>query len=88
LPITRVTKTQIAKANQARTAALLENPEYRIYDERQRLLRQAAFQQQIRTDTGNTASPESPPDDTDRRPCDERGRVKREGVAREMERDS
>jgi hypothetical protein len=88
LPIVRVTKAQIAKANQARKAALLKNPEYRLYDERQQLLRQAASQREIRTDAANKAPQDSPANDPDHRSCDERQRLKREGVAREKERDS
>src|SRR5262249_11826643 len=41
LPIIRVTKAQIEKANKAREAALLKDAEFRAYDERQQLRRQA-----------------------------------------------
>lgn len=88
MPIIRVTKSQTAKANQARKAALLKDPEYRLYDERQQLLRQAASQREVRTEAANKAPQDSPGNYPDNRPCDERQRLKRQGVAREEERES
>jgi hypothetical protein len=89
LPIIRITKEQVQKANKARKAALLKNPDYRLHDERQQLLRQAAFQQKIETERADAAAPDvSDANDPDHRPCDEGPRVKREGGARKKERDS
>ena len=85
MPIIRITKAQIEKANKAREAALLENPEYRLYDERQQLRRQAASQ---KNEDANSVRQAAPPTEPDYRPCDERQRLEREAVEREMERDS
>jgi len=88
LPIIRVTKAQIEKANKARQAALLKNPEYRLYDERQQLLRQRALTRNVQTEQVNRAPQGPPPNDLAHRPCDESQRLEREPSAREKERDS
>jgi len=75
LPIVRITKEQIEKANEARKAALLKDPEFRAYDERQQLQRQAASKQNEQIKDANKA------------PCDERQR-QRKAVEGEMEQDS
>jgi protein subunit release factor B len=91
LPIIRVTKAQIEKANKARKAALLKDPEFRVYDERQQFRRQAASKQNEQNEQiedANKARKAAPSNDPDFRPCDERQRLEREAVAREMEHDS
>jgi protein subunit release factor B len=88
LPIIRVTKEQIEKANKAREAALLKNPEHRLYEERQQLRRQAASEKKAQIKDTNKSRQAAPPNDPNYRPCDERQRLDRESVAREMERES
>ena len=88
MPIIRVTKAQIEKANEARKAALLKDPEFRLYDERQQLRRQAASKQKEQIeDATNKARKAALSNDPDFRPCDERQRLERE-AAGEMEQDS
>jgi len=87
LPIIRITKAQIAQANKARKAALLKDPEFRAYDERQQLRRQAASKQNEQIGEANKARKAAPSNAQDSRPCDERQR-QREAVAGEMEQDS
>jgi len=91
LPIIRVTKEQIEKANKARKAALLRNPQYRLFEQRQQFRRQAALKQREQFDNANKVrptAPPAPPSNADCRPCDERQRPESEGLVREMERDS
>ena len=88
MPIVRITKAQIEKANKARKAALLKDPEFRVYDERQQFRREAASKQNEQIEDANKARKAAPSNDSDFRPCNERQRVEREGVAREMEQDS
>jgi len=87
LPIIRITKAQIDKANKAREAALLKDPEFRAFDERQQLRRQAALNQKAQIEEANKARMSTPPNDPRSRPCDERKR-QRETVATDMEQDS
>jgi hypothetical protein len=87
LPIIRITKAQIDKANKAREAALLKDPEFRAYDERQQLRRQVALRQSEQTKDANKARKAAPSSAPDIRPCDERHR-QGEAVAGKMEQDS
>jgi hypothetical protein len=87
LPIIRITKAQLEKADKARKAALLKNPEFRVYEERRQLRRdQAVSKLKERIKAANDALQAAPPNDQDSRPCDERQR-QREAVA-EMEQES
>jgi hypothetical protein len=87
LPIIRVTKAQIEEANKAREAALAENPEYRLYEERLQFRLQAALQKKSQIEDANKARKAAPPNDPNYRPCVERHRLESE-AAQEMERDS
>jgi hypothetical protein len=87
LPIIRITKAQIEKANKARAAALLKNPEYRLYDERQQLRRQSSLEA-VAADGRRQDAPPASSAKPGYRPCDESPRAPREGAAREKERES
>jgi hypothetical protein len=88
LPIIRVTKAQIEKANKARKAALLKDPEFRVYNERQQLRRQAASKQNAQIEDANDARKATPSNGAESRPCDERQPLEREAVPQKMEHDS
>jgi hypothetical protein len=87
LPIIRITKAQIQKADKARRAALLKNPDYRLSEERQQLVLQAASEQK-QIEYANKTRQAAQPNDPARRPCDERQRLKNDAVGPEMERGS
>ena len=48
MPIIKITKKQIEKAHEARTAALREDPEYRAFEEEQEKLTKEAVEQRER----------------------------------------
>jgi hypothetical protein len=79
---------QIKKANKARKAALLKNPEYQLFEERKQFRRQAASKQRERSENANKVRQAAPPNNPDCPPCDERRRPGNEGIMQEMERDS
>jgi len=75
------------EANKAREAALMQNPEYRLYEERQQIWRQAASQKKVQIEDANVLQAAAPTE-PDHRPCDERQRLEREALESEMERES
>jgi hypothetical protein len=81
LPIIRVTKAQIEKANKARKDALLKDPEFRAYDERQQLWLQTTSKQSERIMDGSQMKTTARSNDSDCRPCDKRQRREREAGA-------
>jgi hypothetical protein len=58
MPIIRITKEQIAKANKAREAALRKDPDFRAHEERKRLAASAARQKE-RVKAANEAQQQS-----------------------------
>jgi hypothetical protein len=75
------------KANKAREAALMQNPKYRLYEERQQIWRQAASQKKVQIEDANVLQAAAPTE-PDHPPCDERQRLEREALEYEIERDS
>ena len=66
---------------------MLKNPDYRLSEERQQLVLQAASEQK-QIEYANKTRQAAQPNDPARRPCDERQRLKNDAVGPEMERGS
>lgn len=88
MPIIRITKEQIEKANKARKVALVKDPEFRIYDERQQLQRQAALSQKEDIKDPQKTRQAGQPNDADCDPCHDRKHLEREADPRKSERRS
>ena len=88
MPIIRITKAQIEKANKARKAALRKDLECRAFDELQQLRRDQAVSKQNEQIKDADKRPKSALSmDRDFRPCNERQR-EREAVVGEEEQHS